>query len=200
MYSASRETETALPGALRSIAEGEEKSNKIHVKYLIFPVSYDMLKSMRKEGQPMNFGTISPAICWLIAMLVLLGVEAAVPGLISIWFALGAFAALISAMFHAPLWLQLVWFVVVSLLSLALTRPLAQKYVNGRTTPTNADMVIGRDAVVTEEIDNLHARGAVLLDGKTWTARMAKEEDTAPVGEAVRVLRIEGVKLIVEHR
>ena len=148
----------------------------------------------------MNFGTISPAVCWLIAMLVLLGVEAAVPGLISIWFALGAFAALISAMFHAPLWLQLVWFVVVSLLSLALTRPLAQKYVNGRTTPTNADMVIGRDAVVTEEIDNLHARGAVLLDGKTWTARMAKEEDTAPVGEAVRVLRIEGVKLIVEHR
>ena len=148
----------------------------------------------------MNLGTISPAVCWLVAMLVLLGVEAAVPGLISIWFALGAFAALISAMFHAPLWLQLVWFVVVSLLSLALTRPLAQKYVNGRTTPTNADMVIGRDAVVTEEIDNLHARGAVLLDGKTWTARMAKEEDTAPVGEAVRVLRIEGVKLIVEHR
>ena len=148
----------------------------------------------------MNFGMISPAVCWLIAMLVLLGVEAAVPGLISIWFALGAFAALISAMFHAPLWLQLVWFVVVSLLSLALTRPLAQKYVNGRTTPTNADMVIGRDAVVTEEIDNLHARGAVLLDGKTWTARMAKEEDSAPVGEAVRVLRIEGVKLIVEHR
>ena len=148
----------------------------------------------------MNFGMISPAVCWLIAMLVLLGVEAAVPGLISIWFALGAFAAHISAMFHAPLWLQLVWFVVVSLLSLALTRPLAQKYVNGRTTPTNADMVIGRDAVVTEEIDNLHARGAVLLDGKTWTARMAKEEDSAPVGEAVRVLRIEGVKLIVEHR
>ncbi len=148
----------------------------------------------------MALGTVNPAIWWLVAMLVLLGVEAAVPGLISIWFALGAFAALISALFHAPLWLQLVWFVVVSILSLALTRPLAKKYVNGRTTPTNADMGIGKDAVVTEGIDNLHARGAVLLDGKTWSARMADEGSTAREGEIVRVLRIEGVKLIVERK
>ena len=148
----------------------------------------------------MVFGTVNLAIWWLVAMVVLLVVEAAVPGLISIWFALGAFAALISALFHAPLWLQLVWFVVVSVLALVLTRPLAQKYVNSRTTPTNADMGIGKDAVVTEEIDNLRAKGAVLLDGKTWTARMAEERIVAHEGEIVRVLRIEGVKLIVERK
>ena len=148
----------------------------------------------------MVFETVNPAIWWLVAMVVLLVVEAAVPGLISIWFALGAFAALISALFHAPLWLQLVWFVVVSVLALVLTRPLAQKYVNSRTTPTNADMGIGKDAVVTEEIDNLRAKGAVLLDGKTWTARMAEEGTVAHKGEIVRVLRIEGVKLIVERK
>ena len=136
----------------------------------------------------MIFG-ISTAVFWLIAMVALMAVEAAVPGLISIWFAIGALAALISAMFHAPLWLQIVWFVLVSILSLALTRPLV-----------NADMGIGRDAVVTEEIDNLHGKGAVTLDGKIWTARMDQEEQRAVPGEIVRILRIEGVKLIVERK
>lgn len=147
----------------------------------------------------MIFG-ISTAVFWLIAMVALMAVEAAVPGLISIWFAIGALAALISAMFHAPLWLQIVWFVLVSILSLALTRPLVKKYVNSRTTPTNADMGIGKDAIVTEEIDNLHGKGAVTLDGKIWTARMEQEEQRAVPGEIVRILRIEGVKLIVERK
>ena len=148
----------------------------------------------------MVFGMMQMSVFWLIAMVVLLVIEAVVPGLISIWFALGALAALISALFHAPIWLQIVWFVAVSVIALILTRPLVRKYVNGRITPTNADMVIGKDAVVTEAIDNLHARGAVLLDGKTWTARMDREDETAKTGETVRVLRIEGVKLIVEKR
>lgn len=143
---------------------------------------------------------ISTAVFWLIAMVALLAVEAAVPGLISIWFAIGALAALISAMFHAPIWLQVVWFVVVSILSLILTRPFVKKYVNSRTTPTNADMGIGKDAVVVEEIDNLHGKGAVLIDGKTWTARMEMEDQRALPGETVRILRIEGVKMIVERK
>ena len=148
----------------------------------------------------MVVGMMQMSVFWLIAMVVLLVIEAVVPGLISIWFALGALAALISALFHAPIWLQIVWFVAVSVIALVLTRPLVRKYVNGRITPTNADMVIGKDAVVTEAIDNLHARGAVLLDGKTWTARMDREDETAKTGETVRVLRNEGVKLIVEKR
>jgi len=148
----------------------------------------------------MVVGMMQMSVFWLIAMVVLLVIEAVVPGLISIWFALGALAALISALFHAPIWLQIVWFVAVSVIALVLTRPLVRKYVNGRITPTNADMVIGKDAVVTEAIDNLHARGAVLLDGKTWTARMDREDENAQTGETVRVLRIEGVKLIVEKR
>ena len=143
-------------------------------------------------------GMMQMSVFWLIAMVVLLVIEAVVPGLISIWFALGALAALISALFHAPVWLQIVWFVAVSVIALVLTRPLVRKYVNSRITPTNADMVIGKDAVVTEGIDNLHAKGEGLLDGKTWTARMDQETEKAETGETVRVLRIEGVKLIVE--
>ena len=83
---------------------------------------------------------MSMTAVWLAAMIVLLIVEGMAPGLVCIWFAFGALAAMISAMLKAPLWLQLLWFVLVSVTSLVLTRPLAKKYVNANTTPTNADM------------------------------------------------------------
>ena len=143
------------------------------------------------------YATMNMAVVWLIAMIVLLVVEGLVPGLISIWFALGALAALIAAALHAPLWLQLAWFFVVSIAALALTRPLVKKYVNARVKPTNADMILGKDCVVTEEIDNIRGTGAVAVGGKTWTARMENDADTAAVGEVLKTLRIEGVKLIV---
>ena len=141
---------------------------------------------------------VNMSVMWLIAMVVLLVVEGIVPGLVSIWFAVGALAALIAALVGAPLWLQVLWFVVVSVAALILTRPLARKYINARVKPTNADMLIGKDCVVTEEIDNLRGTGAVSVDGKIWTARMAAEDDRAAAGEVRRILRIEGVKLIVE--
>lgn len=140
----------------------------------------------------------SMAAFWLIAMVALLVVEALVPGLVSIWFAFGALGAFVSAMLHAPLWLQIVWFLVLSILSLCLTRPLAKKYVNSKVQPTNADMVIGRECVVTEEINNLMAAGAVSVAGKVWTARSLDEDVIIPAGSTVKALRIEGVKLIVE--
>ena len=141
---------------------------------------------------------MSMTAVWLAATIVLLIVEGMVPGLVSIWFAFGALAAMISAMLRAPVWLQILWFVLVSVLSLVLTRPLAKKYVNANTTPTNADMAIGRDCVVTEEIDNVRGTGAVSVGGKIWTARMAAPDGRAEKGETLTVLRIEGVKLIVE--
>ena len=145
-----------------------------------------------------NGTNVNMAVVWLIAMAVFLIVEGIVPGLVSIWFALGALAALIAAMVGAPLWLQLVWFVLVSIAALALTRPLARKYVNGRVTPTNADRILDRECVVREAIDNLRGTGAVAVDGKVWTARMLKDNETAREGETVIARRIDGVKLIVE--
>lgn len=137
-------------------------------------------------------------VVWLIAMVALLIVEAVVPGLISIWFALGALAALLAALLHAPMWLQVVWFLLVSVVALVLTRPLAAKYVNSRVQPTNADALIGRECIVTEEIDDLRGTGAVSVSGKVWTARTGKDGVCVPKGDTVRILRIEGVKLIVE--
>ncbi len=137
-------------------------------------------------------------VVWLIAMIVLLVVEGVVPGLISIWFALGALAALVSALLHAPLWLQIVWFLAVSIVALALTRPLAKKYINSKTQPTNADMLIGKECVVRESIDNVLGAGAASVDGKVWTARTESDEVRLQEGSRAVVVRIEGVKLIVK--
>lgn len=133
---------------------------------------------------------------WL-AGLVLFGiVEAATAGLTVIWFALGSLAALAATALGAQLWLQVTVFLVVSLVSLAATRPLAQRYINQNKVATNADRCLGQTARVTEAIDNMASRGAVYLDGKTWSAR-SEGEGVIPVGALVTVLRMEGVKLIV---
>ena len=137
-------------------------------------------------------------VFWLIAMIVLLIVEGLVPGLVSIWFALGALAAMISSFFHAPFWLQLVWFIVVSLAALCLTRPLVKKYVNAKTQPTNADALIGKECIVTESIDNIAGEGAVKISGQVWTARSSDDSVKLEQGQIVKVKEIQGVKLIVE--
>lgn len=139
------------------------------------------------------------SIVWVVIMVVFLMVEAATAGLTCIWFAIGALAALIAALFGAPIWLQLVWFFVVSVVTLYFTRPLVLKYVNSRSQPTNADMVIGKEALVTEAIDNVESAGAVAVGGKVWTAR-SENGEPIEVGSIVTVLRIEGVKLIVSAK
>lgn len=134
---------------------------------------------------------------WGALIVVFLIVEGVTAGLASIWFALGSLAALIAALLGAPVWLQIVLFVAVSTVTLIFTRPLARKYVNTRTQPTNADRVIGREATVTERIDNLAGKGYVSVDGRLWPAR---SKSGAPIeAESVTVVRaIEGIKLIVE--
>ncbi len=143
---------------------------------------------------------LSMTVLWIAAAVILLIIEGLAPGLVSIWFAIGAVAAMISSTLGAPIWLQIVWFFVVSVVTLLLTRPLAKKYVNARAVPTNADMAIGQDCVVTEDIDNVLGTGAVTVGGKVWTARMAQADGKARKGSVLRVARIEGVKLIVEEK
>ena len=145
-------------------------------------------------------GTLNMTVVWLAVAVVLLIIEAAVPGLISIWFALGALAAMISAVFHAPIWLQFGWFMIVSVLTLILTRPFVRKYVNSRTIRTNAQSLIGMEAVVSAAINNLQQQGQVKGAGQEWTARTEDNESTIPEGTVVTVERIEGVKLIVREK
>lgn len=135
-------------------------------------------------------------IVWLVVMVACIVLELSTVSLTCIWFGLGALAALLASLFHAPVWLQVVWFFVVSILALIGTRPLVKKYINNKTQPTNADMVIGQTCVVLEPISNLSETGAVKVGGKIWTARSTDGTVFAP-GERVVAVRIEGVKLIV---
>ncbi len=136
---------------------------------------------------------------WVVALVVFLIVEAVTAGLVSIWFVFGSLVALICAALGAAVWLQIFWFVIVSVATLVLTRPLVKRYVDSRSVATNADRSIGRAAVVTERIDNLAATGAVKLDGVVWTARSTDDAVAIETGERVTVRAIEGVKLIVER-
>lgn len=136
---------------------------------------------------------------WVVALVVFLIVEAVTAGLVSIWFVCGSLVALICAALGAAVWLQIFWFVIVSVATLVLTRPLVKRYVDSRSVATNADRSIGRAAVVTERIDNLAATGAVKLDGVVWTARSTDDAVAIEAGERVTVRAIEGVKLIVER-
>ena len=136
---------------------------------------------------------------WVAALVVFLIVEAVTAGLVSIWFVFGSLVALICAALGAAVWLQIFWFVIVSVATLVLTRPLVKRYVDSRSVATNADRSIGRAAVVTERIDNLAATGAVKLDGVVWTARSTDDAVAIEADERVTVRAIEGVKLIVER-
>lgn len=139
-----------------------------------------------------------PKLIWLTLLALFTIGEAVTVGLVSIWFSAGSLAALIVALLNGPLWLQIALFIVVSTLCLLAIRPLAQKYVNSKVQPTNADRVIGAQATVTEDIDNLQGKGAVNIAGITWSAR-SEHDAPIPAGTLVRVLRIEGVKVYVEQ-
>ncbi len=138
-------------------------------------------------------------IFWLAATVILFIAEAITVNLVTVWFALGALAAFIAAVAGAQLWLQIVLFLIVTVVTLIFTRPLAKKHINGKHEATNADMVIGKIAIVTEEIDNLAAKGAVSCMGKVWTARSEKGENISQ-GDEVTVKKIQGVKLIVSPK
>ena len=136
-------------------------------------------------------------IIWIAAIVIFGVAEAVTAGLTSIWFVLGSVAALIAAICNGPVWLQIALFFVVSIATLAATRPLVAKLMKKDIKPTNADRVLGGSARVTERIDNDVPTGAVYIDGKTWSARSSTGEIIEP-DAMVRVVRMEGVKLYVE--
>ncbi|MBR4726333.1 MAG: NfeD family protein [Clostridia bacterium] len=138
-------------------------------------------------------------VMWVVLLIVFLIVEAMTAQLVTIWFAVGAGAALIVRLCKLPLWLQLVVFLVVSAVALLLTRPLLKKLTKQPVQPTNADRCIGQIAVVTEKIDNLAGKGQAVVQGSVWTARSA-DDSVIPKDACVRVERIDGVKLIVAQQ
>ena len=137
------------------------------------------------------------ACIWVALVVIFLIVEAACPiHLVSIWFVAGSIVAMIAAMLHWALWLQITLFVLVSGALLATLWPLVRKYLNPKVERTNVDAIIGSTGLVTVAIDNLTATGQVKLGAMEWSARSSAGEVIAP-GTVVRVDRIEGVKVFV---
>ena len=136
---------------------------------------------------------------WLAVMAVAVFLEMSTMALVSVWCAVGALVSVFAAYFGAPPAAQLLLFVGVSIVTAAVVRPLAKKYADPYKVPTNADRILGRQAKVTEAIDNAAATGAVYADGKTWTARSA-DGVVIPKGEVVEVAAMEGIKLIVRAK
>ncbi|WP_243411866.1 NfeD family protein [Ruminococcus difficilis] len=135
-------------------------------------------------------------IIWLVIAVVMGVTEACTVQLVSVWFAIGSAAACITSLFTDQIYIQVIVFVVVTAIALAVTRPLVKKLKRKRPEATNADRYIGKSAVVVEAIDNDHAKGLVKVDNEKWTARSADGQLIEP-GDRVVVTAIEGVKLIV---
>lgn len=138
-------------------------------------------------------------LVWLAIAVVLGILEAATVTLVSIWFAVGAVAAMIPAYFGAPIWAQILAFLLVSALCFAYTRPFFKKVVKVKKQPTNVDGIIGQEGIVTEEIENLKCCGKVFISGLTWSAR-SEGNHTIPQGAVVIARKIEGATLIVEEK
>ena len=138
-------------------------------------------------------------IFWLIVIVVMAVIEIITMGLTTIWFAGGALVAFIASLLGANLLIQIILFVVVSVILLAVTRPLAVEYFNKDRTKTNVDSLVGKTAVVLQDIDNLKAQGQVSVDGQEWTARAV--DDTVISKDAhVEIVKISGVKLLVKEK
>ena len=138
-------------------------------------------------------------IFWLVAMVALIVIELATLGLTTIWFACGALVAVVAAALDAPLLLQILMFIVVSFAVLLAVRPIAVKYFNKDRTRTNIESMIGRQAIVVSEIDNMQAIGQVTVNGMEWSARSTINELKIAVGRVVVIRAVDGVKLIVEE-
>ncbi|MDE5864281.1 MAG: NfeD family protein [Lachnospiraceae bacterium] len=139
-------------------------------------------------------------ISWLSLAAIFIVIEIISLGLTTIWFAGGAFVAAIACLCNANLVVQVILFLVVSILLLILTRPLAVKHLDSKTEKTNAESLIGQTAVVLQEINNIEGTGQAKVNGMEWTARAQSDEEIIPAGVQVVIKEIQGVKLIVERK
>ncbi len=143
---------------------------------------------------------LNPTIVWLILLVLLVVAEIVTMGLTTIWFAGGAFVAVIAAIFGVPVYLQITLFLVVSVVLLYFTRPIAVRFFNKDRARTNVEGLPGSIAIVTGEIDNLFAKGQVTINGMEWSARSTDDAVKIPEGTVVTVQEVQGVKLIVKER
>ena len=136
-----------------------------------------------------------PAFLWLAAAIILAIVEANTVQLVSIWFAVGALAAMVPAIIGMSFTVQFAVFTVVSILVLAITRPFVKKKLAVQKTETNSRALIGKVAKVVQPIDNLLSQGRVIVEDMDWSAR-SENGEPIDAGEEVLIKEIQIVEKI----
>ena len=137
---------------------------------------------------------------WLVLFVILLIIEILTMGLTTIWFAGGALIAFVAGVLGFGTVVQMIVFVVVSVILLIVTRPIAVKYFNKERQKTNAESLIGQQALVLEDIDTLQSKGRVEINGQEWSAKTDEPDRRIEKNTVVVIDGIQGVKLIVRAR
>ena len=145
-----------------------------------------------KGGIPMNWLYV-----WLGVLIVTVILEASTMQLTSIWFTIGAVCAWIVSIVKGPVWLQLMVFGLVSVLSLIFTRPVALKYLKPKQVKTNVDAVPGKEGIVVSPIRPVEGIGQIKVEGMVWSAKPEDGKSTFEVGDRVQIVKVEGVKAVI---
>lgn len=140
---------------------------------------------------------MSSSIIWLVILAIMIVMEIVSLGLTTIWFGIGAIGAAVVAWMGYGIWVQLFVFAVLSVIAMAVFRPIAVTYLNRDKEKTNIEDVVGKTVVVTKEINNEQGSGEVRLNGIEWTAR-SRDGRVIPAEDKVTIVSVEGVKLIVK--
>ncbi len=138
-------------------------------------------------------------ILWLAGIVAFIILEAVTYQLISIWFVIGAIGGLIATMCGVDFYVQMAVFLAISILLLILLRPVSMKLIKKQDFKSNADSLIGKSILVTQEVNNIKGTGQGKVNGMVWTVR-SETDETIAAGELAEIKRIEGVKLIVKKQ
>ncbi|MDD3027354.1 MAG: NfeD family protein [Erysipelotrichaceae bacterium] len=133
---------------------------------------------------------------WLIVIILAVIIEAATVDLVSIWFGLGAIFALVLELFGVSTPVQIIVFVLVTVFSLFVTRPIAKRYLKTNTVATNYDRYIGKHALVLSTISP-DQKGEVKVMASTWAASSI-DNTIIEEGEYCEVIGVEGAHLVVK--
>ena len=139
---------------------------------------------------------MSSWLVWMIVAGVLGAAEVVTLTLVLGMLSVAALGAALVAGVGAPGWLQVAAFSAGSVLLLGVVRPVARRH--RRLPPsvrTGTDALVGRRALVLEQVDADHGR--VKLAGEVWSARAYDESQTIPAGVTVDVLAIDGATAVV---
>jgi len=134
---------------------------------------------------------------WLIAAGVFLILEIFTMGFLVFWLSIGSLLAMLVSFITDNLIIQTAVFVFSSGLLIFATKPLVKKFTEKDNTKTNVYSLVGKKAIVVEDIDWASGTGQIKFDGQVWSAR-TEEQVNIEKGTEVEIVKIEGVKAFVK--